>query len=88
MMASQQQGTTKLTNLYLEMISTMSRRYLQNEWPSLFPRLTQPQYLGSSDLNTVRTVFDCVKKVCKKYRYMFRSDDLFREILYVDEAIS
>jgi exportin-2 (importin alpha re-exporter) len=86
MMASQQQGLTKLTNLYLEMISVMSRRYFQIEWPNLFPKLTQ--YLGSSDLSTVKTVFECVKKVCKKYRYMFRSDDLFREILYVDEAMS
>jgi hypothetical protein len=68
------------------MISIMSRRYFQLEWPNLFPKLTG--YIQSPDLNTVRTVFECVKKVCKKYRFMFRSDDLFREIIYVDGAMS
>lgn len=33
-------------------------------------------------------MFDCVKKICKKYRYMMRSDDLYREMLYVIEQAS
>jgi len=85
-MNSQKSGQTKLTNLYLEMISIMSRRYFQLEWPNLFPKLTE--YLQSPDMNTIKTCFECVKKICKKYRFMFRSDDLFREIIYVDSAMS
>ena len=83
---NEKSGQTKLTSLYLEMISIMSRRYFQIEWPNLFPKLTE--YLASPDLDSVKTVFECVKKICKKYRFMFRSDDLFREIIYVDGAMS
>lgn len=28
-------------------------------------------------------VFDTIKRICKKYRSMSRSDDLFREIIYI-----
>ena len=33
-------------------------------------------------------MFDCVKKICKKYRYQFRSDGLFTEMNYVIENLS
>ena len=33
-------------------------------------------------------LFDCVKKICKKYRFLMRSDDLFREMNYVIENFS
>ena len=35
-----------------------------------------------------RIIFECVKKICKKYRYMMRSDDLYREMNYVIENFS
>lgn len=35
-----------------------------------------------------RIIFECVKKICKKYRYMMRSDDLYREMNYVIENLS
>ena len=35
-----------------------------------------------------KTVFECVKKICKKYRYMFRSDELYLEMNYVIENFS
>lgn len=29
-----------------------------------------------------------IKNICKKYRYMFRSDDLYREMKYMIEKLS
>ena len=46
MMNAQSQGNSKLTNLYLEIISIMSRRYFQKDWPELFPTLIN--YLNTS----------------------------------------
>ena len=31
---------------------------------------------------------EAIKKICKKYRYMFRSDDLYREMNYMIENLS
>lgn len=87
MMGAQSQGNTKLTNLYLEIISIMSRRYFYKEWTQLIPTLIN--YLNTSqDMNVYKTVFECIKKICKKYRYMFRSDDLFIEMNYVITNVS
>jgi len=62
----------------------MGRKYGQKEWPQLFPSLIG--YLtNSQDLSVFKTVFECVKKICKKYRYMFRSDSLYLEMNYVIE---
>jgi hypothetical protein len=33
MMQSSSQANSKLTNLYLEMIALIARKYVQNEWP-------------------------------------------------------
>ena len=86
-MGAQSQGNTKLTNLYLEIISIMSRRYFYKEWTQLIPTLIN--YLNTSqDMNVYKTVFECIKKICKKYRYMFRSDDLFIEMNYVITNVS
>lgn len=43
---------------------------------------------GTQNLNIYKTVFECVKKICKKYRYLFRSDALFLEMNYVIENLS
>jgi len=32
-------GKTKVANIVLECISTMARRFVQSEWPELFPSL-------------------------------------------------
>jgi hypothetical protein len=65
----------------------MSRRYFHNEWPQLMPSLIN--YLNTQqDLAVIRLVFECFKKICKKYRYMFRSDELFIEMNYVIENLS
>lgn len=34
-------GDTKLLNMIIEIVSTVSRRYLQRDWPKLFPSLTE-----------------------------------------------
>ena len=39
MMSSANKGDRTLTNLYLEIIAIMSRRYVQRDWPNLFPSL-------------------------------------------------
>ena len=41
MLECQRSGKTTLTNIFLEIISTMARRYVQNEWPQLFPSLIE-----------------------------------------------
>jgi hypothetical protein len=36
----------------------------------------------------IRLCLECVKKICKKYRYMFRSDQLYMEMNYMIENLS
>jgi len=31
----------------------------------------------------MRRALEAIKNICKKYRYMFRSDDLYREMNYI-----
>ena len=81
------QGNDKLTILFLEIIGLMGRRYVQIEWPSLFPSLIA-QITNSQDPKVYKTVFECVKKITKKYRFMFRSDELYTEMNYVIENLS
>jgi archaellum biogenesis protein FlaJ (TadC family) len=68
-------------------IALMGRKYVQNDWPQLFSGIIN--YLtNSQELTTFKTIFECVKKICKKYRYMFRSDALYSEMNYVIENLS
>jgi hypothetical protein len=41
MMASCGKGEDKITNILLEIIGLMGRKYVQKEWPQLFPSLIQ-----------------------------------------------
>jgi len=36
----------------------------------------------------IRYSLEAVKKICKKYRYMFRSDHLYQEMNYIIENLS
>jgi hypothetical protein len=36
----------------------------------------------------IKYALEAMKKICKKYRYMFRSDNLYREMNYVIEQLS
>jgi len=87
MMQCSSLGKSKLTNTLMEIIGIMGRRYVQKEWPNLFPNLIE-LLQTHQDLVSYKTVFECVKKICKKYRYMFRSDDLYLEMNYVIEKFS
>jgi hypothetical protein len=53
----------------------------------LLPMLAQ-NIQSTQDPAVIKAVFECVKKICKKYRYMFRSDELFTEMNYVIENFS
>ena len=86
-MLTQSLGKNKLTNIILEIIGVMSRRFVQLQWPELFPQLIN-ELLNSQNMDQKRIIFECVKKICKKYRYMMRSDDLYREMNYVIENLS
>ena len=87
MMQCSARGDTKLTSIYLEIIGIMARRYVQVEWPELLPSLIN--HLNTQqDLGAIKTAFECVKKICKKYRFMFRSDQLYTEMNYVIENFS
>jgi hypothetical protein len=81
------------------MISLLSKRCVQIELPTLLPvRSAINQSLltfGADLLPVIRLaecdqlcVFEALKKLCKKYRYMFRSDNLFTEMNYVIKNLS
>lgn len=44
--------------------------------------------MSSPDPNVIRYSLEAVKKICKKYRYMFRSDNLYSEMNYIIDALS
>jgi len=64
----------------------MGKRYVQTEWPSLIPELSA--HLASGNLVNARVALECIKKICKKYRFMFRSDALYTEMNYMIENLS
>lgn len=43
---------------------------------------------NSQDPNVIRYSLEAMKKICKKYRYMFRSDALYSEMNYMIENLS
>jgi vesicle coat complex subunit len=42
----------------------------------------------AQDPQVIRYALEAMKKICKKYRYMFRSDALFSEMVYMIENLS
>ena len=59
----------------------MGKRHVDKEWPSLVLELNS--HMQGSNPNNIRVALECVKKICKKYRFMFRSDALYTEMNYV-----
>ena len=45
-------------------------------------------HLSGSDLGNCKLALECIKKICKKYRFMFRSDALYIEMNYMIESLS
>ena len=64
----------------------MGKKYVMIDWPDLIPSLKN--CLNSEDPNHRRLALEAIKKICKKYRYMFRSDDLYTEMNYMIENVS
>lgn len=64
----------------------MGKRFVQKEWPNLIPELNT--HLCSGNLDNTRVALECIKKICKKYRFMFRSDALYTEMNYMIESLS
>lgn len=81
-----------ITQQFLEILSLMGKRYVQKEWPNLIPELGQYLAVDASctvaNLHNSKLALEAIKKICKKYRYMFRSDDLYREMNYMIENLS
>ena len=71
----------------MEIISILARRHVQEVWPDLLPNLISILQ-NYQDLKVYKIVFDVMKKVCKKYRHMQRSDALYTEMNYVIENFS
>ena len=46
------------------------------------------QLSQSDSTENIKRALEAVKKICKKYRYMFRSDDLYMEMNYMIENLS
>ena len=76
----------RIADIFLEIISLMSKRYVQNEWPNLIPELIEN--MKSGDLHKIKLSLEAIKKICKKYRFMFRSDALYTEMNYMIESLS
>jgi len=76
----------KIAKMFSEMISLMGKRYVYKEWPSLLPELAS--HILSQSLRSTQLSLICIKKLCKKYRFMFRSDALYTEMNYVIETLS
>lgn len=76
----------KIAALLLECIALMAKRFVQKEWAGLIPELSQ--YLQGQETQNIKRGLEAIKKICKKYRYMFRSDDLYREMNYMIENLS
>jgi len=77
----------RIAALLLESISLMSKRFVQKDWPALVPELAS--YLQQQQsMQSQKRALEAIKKICKKYRYMFRSDDLYREMNYMIENLS
>jgi hypothetical protein len=70
----------------LECIALMSKRYVQTEWPNLILELIS--HLASGNFVNARVALECIKRICKKYRFMFRSDALYIEMNYMIENLS
>lgn len=51
--------------------------------PELCQHLQQQE-----NAENMRRALAAIKNICKKYRYMFRSDDLYREMNYIIENLS
>jgi hypothetical protein len=52
----------------------------------LIPELNQQ--LVSGNVDNIVVALESIKRICKKYRYMFRSDALYTEMNYMIENIS
>ena len=76
----------RIAEIILEIISLMGKRYVQNDWPNLIPELVEQMNLGN--LNNTKLALEAIKKICKKYRFMFRSDALYTEMNYMIEKLS
>ncbi len=75
-----------IASQFLEMVALMGKRNVHKDWPALVPTLAQ--HLQGGDLARSRLALECVKKICKKYRFMFRSDALYIEMNYIIEQLS
>jgi activator of HSP90 ATPase len=64
----------------------MGKRHVQTEWPSLIPELNS--HLVSGNIANMVVSLETIKKISKKYRYMFRSDALYTEMNYMIESLS
>jgi len=64
----------------------MGKRHVKTEWPNLNPELLQ--HLVSGNVANTVVALESIKKICKKYRYMFRSDALYTEMNYMIENLS
>lgn len=65
----------------------MAKYFVQSEWPNLVPDLIST-INQSQDFNTIRCCFEIFKKICKKYRHLFRTDNLYTEINFMVENLS
>ena len=65
----------------------MAKYFVHTDWPNLVPELQQ-HINGTQDPFVIRQCFEVFKKICKKYRFLFRSDNLYSEMNYMIEQLS
>jgi exportin-2 (importin alpha re-exporter) len=62
-----------------EAVSIVSQHDFPHKWPNLLPQLVA--MLGKNDLMVNRGVMLTANSIMKRYRYVFKSDELFSEII-------
>ena len=72
--------------ILLECIALMSKRFVHKDWPTLVPELVS--HLQGQDNLKMKRALEAIKKICKKYRYTIRSDNLTNEMNYMIETLS
>ena len=68
--------------LLIESIVLVSEHDFPGQWDSLLPDLAS-RLKPDQDVSTVTACLDTVHNLCREYPSMFRTDELFTEILYV-----
>eukprot|EP01129_Flabellula_baltica_P010761 TRINITY_DN4587_c0_g1_i1.p1 TRINITY_DN4587_c0_g1~~TRINITY_DN4587_c0_g1_i1.p1 ORF type:complete len:967 (-),score=208.33 TRINITY_DN4587_c0_g1_i1:132-3032(-) len=71
----------KIGKILLGGLTFISNLEWPNQWPELLPSLISK--LDPNNFQLVNTILKCINACCHRYRSVFTSDDVIRELLYI-----